>query len=183
MLKVLERLHKDHRHAAELVEILSHCLDQIAHEENTDFDLMRDVMHYLVRFNDTLHHPCEDLLYARMSDKSISLAKQFAGLGEEHNKLMSHGRILADALSVIADGGMTLRTEILGLGRDYVSELQQHMAREERDLFPLIEKNLDAAESEEVLLILDAQQDPVFGPILDEDFKSLSEHIEMLKAG
>jgi len=183
MLKVLERLQKDHLHAAEMVDILSNCLEQIDCCENADFELMRDVMYYLVRFNDTLHHPCEDLLYARMSDKSTSLAKQFAGLGEEHNKLMFQGRILADALSVIADGGMTLRTEILGLGREYVSEMRRHMACEERCLFPMIEKNLDAAESDEVLRILDAQQDPVFGPILDKDFKSLFDHIEMLKVG
>ncbi len=183
MLKVLERLHKDHLHAAETVAILSNCLEQIRRGENADFELMRDVMYYLVRFNDTLHHPCEDLLYARMSDKSARLAKLFSGLGEEHNKLMSRGRILADALSVIADGGMTLRTEILALGTDYVTELRRHMACEERSLFPMIEKTLDAAESEEVLRILDAQQDPVFGPILDKDFKSLFEHIEMLKVG
>ena len=79
MLKVLERLHNDHRHAAELVDILANCLDQIGGGENADFELMRDVMHYLVRFNDTLHHPCEDLLYERMSDKSTSLAELFAG--------------------------------------------------------------------------------------------------------
>lgn len=183
MLKVLERLHNDHRRAAELVDILANCLDQIGGGENADFELMRDVVHYLVRFNDTLHHPCEDLLYARMSDKSPSLAKLFAGLGEEHSKLINLGKNLADALSLIADGGMTLRTEILALGNDYISDFRQHMAREEHSLFPMIEKNLDAAESAEVLRILEAEQDPMFGPILDEEFKSHYDHIQMLKAG
>ncbi len=183
MLKVLERLQKEHQHATELVGILSHSLDEISKGENADFELMHDVMHYLVRFSDSQHHPCEDLLYARMSDKSKSLARQFAGLGEEHNKLIRLGKNLAEALSVIADGGMTLRTEILTLGREYISAFQQHMVLEERDLFPMIEKTLDAVESEEVLRILEAQQDPVFGPIQDEDFRSLSEHIQMLKAG
>ena len=183
MLKVIERLHNDHRHAAELVAILANSLEQIDEGENADFELMRDVMYYLVRFNDTLHHPCEDLLYARMSDKSASLARQFAGLGEEHNKLIALGKNLTEALSVIADGGMTLRTEILALGNNYVGEFRQHMAREESSLFPMIEKTLDAEESAEVLQILEAQQDPVFGPILDEDFRSLYDHIQMLKAG
>ena len=183
MLKVLEQLYNVHQLSRMSVVILANCLDQISGGESADFELMRDVMHYLVRFNDTLHHPCEELLYARMSDKSPSLAIQFAGLGEEHNQLINHGRNLADALSLITDGGMTLRTEILALGNNYISDFRQHMAHEECCLFPMIEKNLDAAESAEVLRILEAQQDPVFGPILDEEFKSHYDHIQMIKEG
>ena len=181
MIRVLERLRNDHKHAAALVDILAHSLDKITAEENVDFELMRDVMYYLMRFNDTVHHPCEDLLYARMADKSTTLANQFSGLGEEHDKLINNGKRLADALALIADGGMTLREDILALGNDYVSELRQHMGREERSLFPMIEQHLDASDSDEVFQILEAQQDPVFGPILDADFKALYDHIQTLK--
>jgi len=181
MIRVLERLKKDHKHAAALIDILASSLQQINAGENADFELMRDVMHYLVRFNDTVHHPCEDLLYARMADKSKALARQFAGLGNEHDHLIELGKRLADNLSMIADGGMSLREDILALGNEYVSEFRQHMMREERSLFPMIEQHLEDTDSEEVFQILQAQQDPVFGPILDADFKALYDHIHTHK--
>jgi len=181
MIRVLERLRKDHIHAASLVNILADGMEQVRDGRNADFELMSDVMRYLMRFNDTVHHPCEDLLYARMADKSKALAKQFAGLGDEHSRLIKMGKILSERLSMIADGSMTPREEILALGNEYVSEFRQHMTLEERSLFPMIEQHLDNADSEEVFQILEAQQDPVFGPILDADFDALYEHIQMLK--
>ncbi len=180
MIRVLERLRQDHIHAAALVEILADGMQQIEKGDVVDFELLSDAMQYLMRFNDTVHHPCEDLLYARMADKSAALAKQFAGLGDEHSHLIAMGKNLAKQLAMIADGGMTLRENIVALGNEYVNEFKQHMALEERSLFPVIEQTLDDSDSEEVFQILESQQDPVFGPILEADFKSLYEHIQTL---
>ena len=181
MIRVLERLRDDHKHAAKLITILSQELEKISNHENADLELMRDVMFYLVRFNDKIHHPCEDLLYARMTDRVRKLSKEFSDLGSEHNKLIRLGEKLAETFAVIVDGGMTLREDVITLGNEYVHELLQHMNREESKFFPLIEQHLTAIDSEEVFKILDTARDPVFGPILDADFKDLYEHIQSNK--
>jgi hemerythrin-like domain-containing protein len=178
MIRVLERLRDDHRHAAKLINILSQELEKISTHENADLELMRDVMFYLVRFNDKVHHPCEDLLYARMTDRVRNLSKEFSDLGSEHNNLIHLGGKLAETFSVIVDGGLTLREEVITRGNEYVRELLQHMSREENKFFPLIEQHLTASDSEEVFKILDAARDPIFGPILDADFKDLYNHIQ-----
>ena len=178
MKTVMDRLHADHRNMSRLLDILDRQLDIVERAGNAQFEIMRDVMQYLTRYSDKVHHPMEDLLYARLADRSPRARQDLSVVPEEHERIGNESAALLETVSMIADGGMTLRTEILAAGRRYVADLRRHIALEEEHLFPLVEKTLDSDDLSEVNRILEEQKDPVFGDVVEADFQSLYDHIQ-----
>jgi len=177
MQSVIQRLHDDHASMITLLDILARELDAVERAENADFEIMRDVMLYLTRYSDAVHHPMEDLVYARLSDRSPKARKQLAPMPVEHEKIEKQSRALQDAVIQIADGGMALRVSLVQLGQTYVTDLRRHIDLEEEHLFPLAESMLDESDLEEVAKLLAERRDPIFGDVLDADFRNLYEHI------
>jgi hemerythrin-like domain-containing protein len=177
-MTVMDRLHADHANMASLLDILDRELDIVEKAGNADFEIMRDVMEYLTRYSDRVHHPMEDLVYARLADRSTKARAELAEVPEQHERIAAESRSLLETVSMIADGGMTLRTDILAAGRRYVADLRRHMEMEERYLFPMAERTLDQEDLSEVARILDEQKDPVFGDVVEDDFKRLYQHIQ-----
>jgi len=175
---VIDRLHTDHANMSSLLDILDRELDVVEQAGNADFEIMRDVMHYLTRYSDAVHHPMEDLVYARLADRSPKARKALAPIPEHHERIEVESRELFDTLSMIADGGMSLRADILAAGRTYVADLRKHIEMEELHLFPMAERTLDDQDLEEVARTLEAQKDPLFGPLVEADFRNLYDHIQ-----
>ena len=178
MPTVVERLNTDHTNMARLLDLLDRQLDIVEQAGRADFELMSDIMQYMVRYSDATHHPMEDLLYARLADRSPKARKDLIRIPEQHDAIEAQGRKLFEALSMIADGGMTLRSGILASGRAYVANLRTHIEMEERHLFPMAESILDDQDMAEVQQIFAENQDPVFGEAVNEDFRDLLRHIQ-----
>jgi hemerythrin-like domain-containing protein len=177
MSTVIDRLHADHANMSSLLDILDRELDIVEGAGNADFEIMRDVMSYLTRYSDKVHHPMEDVVYARLSEQSPGARRDLAPIPAQHERIGRESRDLHETLSMVADGGMSLRADIVAAGRAYVADLRKHIEMEERHLFPLAEKMLDDADLQEVERVLEEQKDPVFGDVVAEDFRSLYEHI------
>jgi len=177
MHNVIERLCSDHQHMGTLLDVLERELDIVERAGNADFAIMRDTMQYLTRYSDKVHHPMEDLVYARLADRSPKARMDLAPVPEQHERIAREGSSLLDAVSMVAVGGMTLRARILRAGRRYVADLRKHIEMEEAHLFPLALSTLDRADLAEVERILDEQKDPVFGDVVQADFEDLYAHI------
>lgn len=177
MHEVIDRWRTDHQNMSTLLDILELELDTVEQAGNADFTIMRDAMQYLTRYSDKVHHPMEDLVYARLADRSPGARTKLAAVPEQHQRLEREGASLLQTVSMIADGGMTLRTAIMRAGRRYVADLRKHIEMEERHLFPLVTQTLDDTDLSEVAQLLREQQDPVFGEVLNADFQALYAHI------
>lgn len=178
MSNPIERLIVDHQNFASLLDILERQLDHVAATKDENFEVMRDVMHYMTRYSDMIHHPMEDLVYARLADKAPKARDDLAAVPSDHERLNSEGAALYESLKSIADGEMVLRDSILTQGRNYVEHLRKHMVLEERHLFPRAKEVLDERDLSEVERILDEQRDPVFGPVVENDFRDLFDFIK-----
>ena len=178
METVLSRLQLDHANMSRLLDIVDAQLQLVADAQNADFELMRDILHYLTNYSDAIHHPTEDLLYARLADVSVSARKDLARIPEEHERIEGESRSLLETLTLVADGTMALRSDILERGNAYVASLRKHIEMEEKYLFPMIERLLDESDMAEVQQIYEANQDPVFGPVVRDDFRDLYRYIE-----
>jgi hemerythrin-like domain-containing protein len=177
MATVIDRLHTDHANMSSLLDILDRELAVVADAGNADFEIMRDVMNYLTRYSDAVHHPMEDVVYARLAERSAKARKDLAPIPEHHERIAAESRTLFDTLAMIADGGMMLREDILAAGRAYVADLRKHIEMEEQYLFPLAEETLDDNDLREVERLLDEQKDPVFGEVVEADFRNLYDYI------
>jgi hemerythrin-like domain-containing protein len=63
-------------------------------------------------------------------------------------------------------------------GRDYIEFLRSHMAIEDSDAFPRAEKALSEEDWVDVASSFEARIDPIFGPVIAEEFRDLYDYIQ-----
>ena len=63
-------------------------------------------------------------------------------------------------------------------GRDYIAFLRSHMEAEDSDAFPRAERALSDKDWEDVATSIEARTDPIFGPVVADEFRSLYDYIQ-----
>jgi len=119
-------------------------------------------MFYMTNYADVVHHPKEDLAFARIK----ACAPQVAGIVEEldvqHEVLRRMGAALVVQLSDIFNGAIASRMEVETLARDYIATFREHIAFEERKILPMAAQLLVAADWEAIDAALRHTDDPLF---------------------
>lgn len=178
MADVLEQLHTDHRNLARLLDVLEDQLANLRRGGSTDFDFMHDIMRYMRSYPDFAHHPKEELMFERLKQHDEDAGEAISKLSKEHHALAKKGETVLNLLRHVIDGALASREDIVRSGQDYVELLREHMRLEEEEVFPRAENLLTREEWDAVAEAYAEQVDPVFGPSIQEDFRSLYEHIQ-----
>jgi hemerythrin-like domain-containing protein len=178
MSDIMERLKTDHRNIARLLATLTKQMDVVRAEQNADFELVHDIMVYMTHYPDHTHHPMEDLVFRKLVNYDSSAEGVVIRLEREHAGLAKKGTRFLEMLRHVVDGALVERDVLENTGRDYIDFLASHMATEDSEAFPRAEKALTAQDWEEVESNFEARADPVFGPIIDDEFRSLYDYIQ-----
>ena len=181
MSTVIRSLLDDHHNVAGLLNLLGRLLDAVEDESagSADIELMRDIMTYMIRFPDHTHHPKEDLMFERMRARELKpeTGHIIDKLLREHAALARKGEALRRILLQVADVGGDHHRTLLATGRDYVQFLRYHMQLEEETVFSEAETLLDEADWSEIEDAFRTRTDPVFGSVVDREFRALYQHI------
>lgn len=178
MSEIMDRLMTDHGNISRLLSMLEVQMDVVHDEENADFDLMHDIMDYMIHYPDHTHHPMEDLVFRRLVAHDSSAADVVARLGREHAGLAQKGERFREMLRHVVDGALVERKALEETGRDYIEFLRSHMEVEDSDAFPRAEAALDEEDWQAVEAGMQARTDPVFGEVVAEEFRSLYDYIQ-----
>lgn len=178
MSEIMNQLKTDHANIAHLLDILQEQMDMVHDEKNADFELMHEIMQYMTQYPDNTHHPKEDLMFARLAIRDVTARPVVERLEREHKGLAEKGDRLLDTLRHVVDGSLVMRADLEVQGRDYIEFLRSHMVIEDREAFPLAEKMLLDEDWSAVEAGIEARTDPVFGPVVAEDFRTLYQHID-----
>ena len=178
MSAIMEQLKADHGNISRLLATLDEQMDVVHDEENADFELMHDIMVYMTHYPDRTHHPMEDLVFRKLASQDDSAEGVVTQLEREHVGLAEKGQRFSAMLRHVVDGAMVERDVLEETGRDYVAFLRSHMEVEDSDAFPRAERALSASDWEDVASSIEARTDPVFGPIVADEFRSLFEYIQ-----
>ena len=98
-------------------------------------------------------------------------------LGREHRGLAQKGEALADILAHVVDGAMVSREDIESRARDYCEFLHYHMKVENERAFPGAGRALRDEDWARIASALAEHEDPVFGPVVQDEFRDLFERI------
>ena len=177
MRDILAQLAVDHRNVTTMMDVLERHLRAVHDAESADFSLMHDVMIYMTTFPDKVHHPMEDFMFRRVRERCASNQDLIDKVTREHESLFEKGARFRDRLEHVVDGAMVRRDELEELGNDYVAFMRHHMALEDNEAFPLAARVLEPQDWAWVTEQLDASEDPVFGRVVEEQFKSLLAYI------
>jgi len=169
--------HAEHVNFATLLGLLEVELDRFHRGQAPDYELMLDVMFYMTHYPDVLHHPKEDLAFARIAERNAGARSIVAELGDQHTMLKQAGNALVVALDDIVNGSITLRDHVEAPGRAYIAAFRRHMDTEETKILPLAATLLTGHDWAAIDRAVRQLDDPVFGKVADKRYAALRRQI------
>ena len=167
----------EHVNFAALLDLLEDQLDLFHESETPDYEMMLDIMFYMTHYPDVLHHPREDLAFARIAELDVNSRPLVNELTEQHAHLKEFGDALVRALDNIVNGSITSREHVEVPGRAYIAEFRSHMLKEDTAILPLATKLLSDGDWAAINAAIRHIDDPMFGPKGEERYASLRQQI------
>lgn len=183
MNDLIARLGQDHRRLAQLLRLLEGLLDEFRDGLEPDYELMCELMEYLIDYEDQVHHPSEDLIFERVLAQEGPGHAVLAQLMQQHQSLMLLNRRFKESLEGIVHGEVLRRDEVERQGRALIAQLREHMQLEEERAFPLAQACLSEAAWSELLAAAPNVQDPVFGQDDPERFRMIYRQLNLGREG
>ena len=174
---LLSDLRRDHRNISIVLGILEQELKNLIHTETPDFELAHDVMRYMIVYSDAVHHPKEDVLYARMRTEIPAVETGLERIETDHREIAVLGENLRRKIEAIISGSAVTRISLITDSTDYILRLRNHMAWEEEDLFCRADELIRDRGSLPLDLSHLGSDDPIFGSEREKSFARLLQHI------
>jgi len=75
------RLRQEHANFRKLLDLLEEQLDLFHRGESPSYQLMTDILHYMINYPDHFHHSREDAIFACLAKRDPGTAKSVEELG------------------------------------------------------------------------------------------------------
>jgi hemerythrin-like domain-containing protein len=163
-------LRQEHHQMRRLIGILAREAAALRRGTDADLALMADVLRYLTEHPDRYHHPVEDLALWRLAERGKLPRPAADELDFEHRAVRHHGGQVLQLLERALTDALTPRAWIAMAVEQYAAALNAHMTHEERELLPLLERELSPADWDEIARASAPPADPLFGEHVDSRF-------------
>jgi hemerythrin-like domain-containing protein len=163
MSDTLALWHAEHVNFARLLNLLDHQLSLFHGGKTPDYELMQNIMFYMTHYSDVLHHPKEDLVFAKIRERDRAVAATVDALATQHARLHRSGQELVRQLDDIVNGTISSRESVEAIARDYVGTLRVHMRIEETEILPLAGQLLTDHDWAVIHAAVEHIEDPLFG--------------------
>ena len=175
---VLAELRQDHKNMGMMLSLLETESNRLFDGEDTDFELLHDVMLYMSVYPDAVHHPKEDRIYAELKVVRPDLSVGFDRITVDHRNIAELGFKLRNDIASVKSDGIVPKNTVVADALRYVNTLRGHMQWEELDLFRRVEEMV--AEGHELIEAATFLQssDPVFGPEVEDKFSRLFDSVK-----
>jgi len=178
MRALLNRLGEDHRRLTRLMSLLESLLDRFNAGDEPDYELMAELLEYMIDYADQVHHPSEDLIFERLLAQSDQGHEVLRRLMHQHETLAQLNRRFRDSLEGIVHEEVLSREEVELQGRAVLAGLREHMTLEDTQAFPIAEKTLTDEDWGDIEARAPNVQEPIFGHADPERFRSLYAHLK-----
>ena len=179
MLEPLAVWHAEHVNFARLLDLLETQITAFHRGERPDYDLMGDIVYYLRSYSDCVHHPREDIAFARLAQREREMEMVTNRLKQEHRVIATAGENLSKRLNEAAGDVMSPRAELEAVAATYLVYYRHHLDTEEREIMPRAAKLLTQEDWATVAATVPATPDPLFGDDVEARFKELRKQIAL----
>lgn len=173
MNDLLNRLAEDHRRLTRLMTMLEGLLDQFHGGGEPNYGLIAELMEYIVDFADQVHHPSEDLIFARVVERTDAGGEVLRQLLRQHEGMAQVNRRFRDAVEGVMNEVVVAREDLEQQGRAVIALQREHMRLEDEQGFPLALATLAAEDWAELDARAPRVEDPIFGHADRERFRTL----------
>ncbi|MGC2824704.1 MAG: hemerythrin domain-containing protein [Pseudolabrys sp.] len=177
MSRIIETLLEEHRNIEKLLHVLEQELEIFDRGESPDFEILQAIIDYFQDYPETYHHPKEDIVFEKLKLRDPAVARQIGDAEAEHQVETNRLRQFARVVEHVLAGRELLRQTFHRVVRDFIEHQRQHMAKEERLLFPSAVKALRAEDWAEINTRLNDRKDPLFDNSTEKKFHALQQTI------
>jgi hemerythrin-like domain-containing protein len=136
MTEMIEILRQEHRNIESLLRVLERELRVFDRGERPDYEIVLAVIDYFEDYPDTCHHPKEDMIVEKLRARDPVAAATIGDLEGEHQTGTKRLRQVAQAVERVLSDQDLVRENVANIVRDFIDQERQHMAMEERVVFP-----------------------------------------------
>lgn len=179
MTNLIEAWRLDHSYFNRLLALLQKQVDAFHFGNQANYDLMLDIISYLRDYSDEMHHPREDVAFARMAAHCPDLELTLSRLVQEHRIIAQAGETLRKHLEAVLADAIVPKAQIEVAAATYLVYYGNHIAKEEEDVLPRAAQVLTPADWEAISNAVPQRHDPVFGVSSDERYKVLRRQIAL----
>lgn len=169
--------HHDHVRFSRLLDLLDRQLAAFHVDDHPDYDLMREIVHYLRHYSDRFHHPREDAAFARLVERDPELRLPVTRLQQEHRVIAVAGERLLGYLDAIAAEAVIERSMVEAAAATYLVYYRHHLVTEEADIMPRAAELLTADDWAAVAGAVPPVSDPLFGQEYEARYRELRRHV------
>ena len=169
--------HRDHVNFLKLLGLLEAQIDLFHEAGRPNYELMLDVMYYMIHYPDQFHHPKEDAAFERVMKKDKGMKAAVKELMTQHRVIAESGKQLFEHLEAVVAGAMMTRESVESPGRTYVSYMRNHMNLEETGLFPVAARILQREDWVAINAAIKSRKDPLFGGTVQKRYEALRRQI------
>lgn len=166
-------LANEHQRFAKLLGLLDAQMALFHHGVQPDYDHLQDVFVYMTTYPDRFHHPKEDLLFAMVAERVPAARPHVDELRRLHRRIAESGARLLASLETAPSGILLPREDIEKPVLDYIALYREHMALEEREIFPLGRDHLLTEDWTDVKDAVATEDDPLFGDLVEDGYRAL----------
>jgi hemerythrin-like domain-containing protein len=177
MTDFIELLRQEHRNFESLLRVLERELGVFGRGERPDYEVLRAVIDYFKDYPDSCHHPKEDMIVEKVKARDAVAAVTISGLEAEHQEGKERLCRVAQAVERVLNDQDLLRQNVVSIIRDFIDRERQHMAMEERIVFPTALDALRPEDWADIALKMADRYDPFYQPGLEQKFTRLHRNI------
>ena len=177
MTELLDRLQQDHWNLSHVLLVFDSLLDRFHEGAEPDYELMSEMLKYLERYADQIHHPSEEDIFERLRARSNESLPVLDLLSKQHELIGQLNRRFRQSLEGIMHEAVLRRDEVEAQGRELVKTLREHLNVEEEEAFPMARERLSERDWDELRENLPSLNDPMFSDAAHARFRSLLKHL------
>jgi len=182
MTYMIEVLRQEHCNIESLLCVLEQELSVFGRGDRPDYDVVLAIIDYFRDYPDSCHHPKEDMIFAKLKARDPPVAASIGDLEAQHREQASRLRRVAQAVERVLGDHDLARRNVHDIIRDFISHERQHMAMEERVVFPAALAALRPQDWADIAGKLADRHDPFYQAGFEERFtKQLRNILEMEK--
>lgn len=176
---LLDKLQLDHINIAQLLDILEEQVQRYGKGEVPDYPLIIDILRYMEDYPDTVHHPREDLMFARMREHGVDMEMEtiLRDLEAQHRDIREKSLNFLEALRGDLSAVAVPREAIERHGIAYLEAHRSHMNIEDSRVFPAAKRMLKERDWIELDRSVNEREDPLFGAVVTRVYQALYDHL------
>ncbi len=175
MAQMISELHQDHQHISALLTILKNKLALLELGDRPNFNLMAEVVDYLIDYADDYHHCKENIIYNYLQLHYPRHSHLFDQQKKEHEQLRELTlKLRASVDQALLDMPLPME-EFTHQLRSFIDAQCQHLNTEEGKIFPLVEQHLTADDWKQLQASVPARENPLQTSEREQRYKNLYE--------